>query len=174
MCLVKPHSEITRMCENLYLHLCKSKFLLQWIAVENLKINNRKIKPKGSQVHWKAFVYVFWSFLFLSIAIYGKSYDFTGLMTFGWLGEVVPKISFRLLVVSSSHLVSPIPQLCGSSRMVFPFPRALWSWQCSLTVAEEVLASLWSQWSQGGRESRALLVLPSLLPQAQPPSFPRV
>jgi len=52
----------------------------------------------------------------------------TALMTLGWVGGVVPKISFRLSVISSSRLVSPTLQMCASSWTVFPFPNALRSW----------------------------------------------
>lgn len=51
-----------------------------------------------------------------------------GLMTFGGFAEVVPKISFRLLVLSSSCLVSAIPELRASSWLVLPFPHAFRSW----------------------------------------------
>lgn len=43
-------------------------------------------------MHWKAFVYVLGSFLFLSITMANLMILSTRLMTFGWLGGVGPKL----------------------------------------------------------------------------------
>lgn len=107
-------------------------------------------------------------FFFLSITIYHFKSWSDGFWVLG--GIVVPTVSFRVPVLCPSRLVSPVSELHVSSPMVVG-PR---SWQCSPTVAVEVLTSVRSQGSQSVCESRALLVLPSPLPWAQLPSFPCV
>lgn len=86
-------------------------------------------------MHWKAFVYVlgswgFWGLFFFEASLFMANLMILslGLMTFGGFAEVVPKISFRLLVLSSSCLVSAIPELRASSWLVLPFPHAFRSW----------------------------------------------